>query len=80
MEDVKTIITNYEMGLISASQMCMQIATLLSYVGVSSPLVEQINIELTPLARFLVDNFEKHQGYRMEDFQSLKKNYSDGSI
>lgn len=72
---VKDIITNYNMGFINAHEVCNQFLDILSYFGSDKGLEEQINIELEPLARFLIDNFENHKYERIENFQNLKKKY-----
>ena len=75
MDEIKNIVENYEMGLISAHDLCNQMMTVLSFVGADGALANQIDIELTPLARFLVSNFKSQNRERIEHFQQVKKAY-----
>ena len=75
MDSIKQIINDYNMGFLSAHEVCNQFLDVLTYFGADKELAEQMDKELTPLARFLMDNFEKHSGRRIEQFQEFKGEY-----
>ena len=76
MDEIKNIVENYEMGFISAHDLCNQMMVVLSFVGADGALAAQVDIELTPLARFLVSNFKNQRRERIEHFQQVKKYYT----
>ena len=74
-DSVKQIIDNYNMGFIGAHEVCEQFLDILTYFGADKALSQQMDNELQPLARFLMDNFENHKYNQIENFQQYKKDY-----
>lgn len=75
VNEIEQIIENYNMGFITAYEVCSQFLHALTFLGADKALAEQMDKELQPLARFLMDNFQNHRCNRIEDFQDHKKDY-----